>query len=1111
MKKLTPGLLLLTFFCFCSVVLSAQQRNVSGVVKDNTGAPVANASVLVKGTNEGTSTDASGHFTIAVNGRKAVIEITSVGYKIKDVSPGDKNQLEIMLESSAGTMQEVVVTALGIKRSPRSLGYTVQQVGGAEVARSNTANVAQALSGKVASLNVTSPNGVDGGSTRIVIDGNNSITGNNQPLIIVDGIPMNNDLTASAQSTSNPQDWGSPLNLLNAADIESMSVLKGPAAAALYGGRGANGVIIITTKKGVERKGLGVDYTFGYKVVQPTRFLKMQNEYGAGGMVSLNAPTYQTDANGKPILTDGWTQLFVDQATGTGPFGENSWDQVSWPGSGSSWGPKMNGTPITWWNGKQLPDDPQPDNIKLLYKNGMQATHTVSLSGGNEWGNIRVSYTRLDNTAVLPNTDYNQNTMNLGSSVRISNKINLQVNASYFVNVYHNAPQLGNNDASSWQKRLLYNVGRNYKGLDIQNYKNPDGTQNPLTGFPWIGNGGYMIWNIMENNEWQTRRKLLGSAQLNYAATNFLDLMFRAGIDANNNEDLLKDPPTDITGINGGKYSHSLGRDNTSDYVWMATLHKDNIGSSAINGKLSVGGEAYQRNLYSISGTNNSWSVPNLYDFSTYNGLAAATSEATLQNKLNSLYGLINLSYKNLLFLDITGRNDWSSTLPKGQWSYFFPSVSASYVFSDGLKIAPSVLSFGKLRVAWAQAAVPPDPYQVNFTYATSPFAGQLGTMLPSALPAQQGYKPQINTTQDVGLTLGFLNNHLNFDFRYYHGRAENQILNSPLPISSGVSSVVVSQGVLENSGYEFTVNATVVDKADFRWNVSFNGSHNSNKLISLAPGASKVDLGSVWGDGGAHGPDISVKVGDQFGTIYGYDYTYDPKTGLPLMIQSPFGKSAMNGTLYQATSSLVPIGNATPKFIGGISNTFTFKDGLSIGFLIDTKLGGDMWSGTYATMMSQGLAPETLKERDGGGVPYTSPDGKTSNIGVILPGVFPDGTVNTNVVHYYYKYMQYGVWSSTGIGGSDWIDKTAIFKDNYVKMREISINYSIPSKLVQRSKVFQAASVSLVGRDLFYLYSSLPDNINPEGMSGVGNGQGLEFASLPSFRSLGFQVRLSF
>lgn len=1087
----------------------AQQKKINGTVKDSKGDPVVAATIVVSGTTNGTTTDANGDFVLTANvGDK--LDISSIGYEKQTVTVIENGgDLNIVLKQNANMLNETVVTALGIKRDKRTLGYTIDQVDGSGIARSNAPNVVNALAGKVASVNITTPNGVEGGSSRIVIDGNNSITGNNQPLIIVDGIPMNNEIPKDAQNTSSPRDWGSPINLINSYDIESMSVLKGPAAAALYGGRGANGVIIITTKKGAKRSGLGVDYTFSYKTVQPYRFLKLQNEYGTGGMTSLNGPSYQTDANGNPRLTDGWVQLFVDPKTGSGPYGVNSWDQVSWPGSGSSWGPRMDGTKITWWDGTQRPVTPQPDNFKLLYQNGMQTTHTVSVAGGNDWGTLRASYTRLDNTAILPNSDYNQNTFNIGSNMQLSKRMHLQLTASYFVNIYHNAPQLGNNDASSWQKRLIYNVGRDYKGLDIKMYKNPDGTRNALSNFPWIGNGGYMIWNIMENNESQTRRKLLGSAQFDYTVTDFLDVMFRAGVDANNDETLTKNPPTDNTGLSGGYYGHGLSRDNTTDYVGMATFHKANIGGSDINAKLSVGAEAYKRKLYAISGYNNNWSVPNFYYFGTYNGNPHATSEATTNNNLNSLYGLLNLSYKNFLFLDVTGRNDWSSTLPKDEWSYFFPSVSASFIFSDALHINPAVLSFGKLRAAWAQAAVPPDPYQVNYTYTVGSFAGQLTSALPGSLPALH-YKPQINTTQDIGLTLGFLQNRINVDLRYYHGKTENQILASPLPITSGVNSVIVSQGVLENSGYEFTINARVVDRTDFKWDIALNASHNNNKLLSLAPGTDRVDLGSVWGDGGAHGPDIAVKVGDQYGTIYGYDYVYDKKTGLPLMIQDPFGKPEMNGTLYQATPGLVPIGNSNPKVIAGMTNTFTYK-GFSVSALIDTKLGGDVWSGTYATMMNQGIAPETVRERDGHGLEYTTPDGQKTNWGVLLPGVFPDGTVNKNVVHYYYKYMQYGVWSSSSIHGSDWINTKAVFKDNWIKMREIDISYTVPENIVKRTKIFQAATVSLVGRDLFYIYSALPDNINPEGMNGAGNAQGIEFASLPSFRSLGFQIRLSF
>ncbi|HEX5551618.1 MAG TPA: SusC/RagA family TonB-linked outer membrane protein [Chitinophagaceae bacterium] len=1105
---------LLSFACLMIACAGfGQSILVTGKVtsaKDGSSQP--GVTVVQKGTTTGTASTADGTYSITVPG-DATLVFSQVGDITQEIPVNGRTKIDVALKENAKELSAVVVTALGIKREKRSLGYSMQEIQGSTVERSNAPNVVNALAGKVASVNISTPNGVDGGSTRIVIDGNNSIGLDNQPLIIVDGVPMENDIPADAQSPSNPKDWGSPINLVNSYDIESMSVLKGPAAAALYGGRGANGVIIITTKKGTQRQGLGVDYTFSYKVDQPYRFLKVQNRYGAGGMVSLNKPAYQTDANGKPILTDGWTQLFVDQKTGSGPYGVNSYDQVSWPGSGSSWGPQMNGTMITWWDGKERPDDPQPDNMRLLYQNGTQATHHVSISGGNEWGTLRASYTRLDNTAILPNSGYNQNTMNLGSNIQISKRVNVTLSASYYINVYHNAPQLGNNDASSWQKRLLYNVGRNYKGLDIQQYKNPDGTQNALTNFPWIGNGGYMIWNLMENNEWKTRRKLLGSAQFDYKATDFLDIMFRAGLDANNDEDLIKHPPTDNTGLNGGDYEHGLSRDNTTDFVGMASFHKEDIAQSSINAKLSVGAEAYERKMYGVSGKNGDWSVPDFYNFSTFNGNPNATTEATLNTKLNSLYGLLNLSYKEFLYLDITGRNDWSSTLPPSEWSYFFPSASASFVFSDALHINPSVLSFGKLRAAWAQAAVSPVPYFVNYAYTAGSFGGQLATSLPTDLPALH-YKPQINTTEDIGLTLGFLKSRITVDLRYYYGRTKNQIIHSPLPLSSGAANLTVSEGVLENSGYELTLNARVVDRPGFKWDIALNASHNNNKLLSLAPGVDRVDLGSIWGDGGAHGPDVAVKVGDQYGTIYGYDYTYYNNVRTPsnrIFIQDPFGKAEMSGAIYQATDSLVPIGNATPKIIAGMSNTFTFAGGLSVSFLMDCKLGGDVWSGTYATMMQQGLAPETLKERDGGGLPYTTPDGEKTNWGVLLPGKFPDGTVNTKVVHYYYKYMQYGVWSSSANYGNDWIDGTSVFKDNWIKMREIDINYNLPDRWIHRTKVFQAASISLVGRNLFYLYSSLPDNINPEGMNGAGNAQGLEFASLPSYRSFGFQVRLSF
>lgn len=1111
-------------------------KTVSGTVTEASGAPIPGVSVVILGTSKGTTTNGKGYFEIQANEGETLV-FSSIGYAATKVVVGASSTLSVVLSSSVKSLDSVAITAFGIRRSVRALGFSQEQVKGAEIARSNAPNVINALAGKMAGVNVTSPNGVDGGTTRIVIGGNNTIQGDNQPLIIVDGMPMANDMPspydahdqstgsvlytgADAKSGSNPKDWGSPINLINPDDIESMSVLKGPTAAALYGGKGANGVILITTKKGTSRPGLGVDYTFGYKLIDPYRYLKMQNQYGSGGMVSLDPPEYLTDGDGKPVQNDSWTGLFADGKTGSGPYGQNTYDQVGWPGTGLSWGHKMDGTVIKWWDGTQRADNPQPDNLKLLYRNGMQTKHNVSVSGGNEWGTVRASYTRLDNSAVLPNSDYNQNTFNLGANVKLSKRLNVQINTSYFINEYHNAPQLGNDDGSSWQKRLLYNVPRDYKGEDISIYKNKDGSQNPMSAFPFVGNGGAVVWNMLENNATQTRHKLLGAIQLNYTATDFLDIMFRGGLDNNDNGLVTKNKPTDALGLAHGYYGRGIESDNSSNFDFLATFHKENLANKTINVKLSAGGTAYKRDAYGMLDYNDNWAIPFTYSLNggSFLGTQHPTAESILQKRMNSVYAFANIAYKDYLFLDVTGRNDWSSALPKGQWSYFFPSFAGSFVFSDAFHIDPSVLSFGKIRAAYAEAAVDPTPYQVNYTYNITTFGGQTASMLPTTLQAPN-YKPAMNKTADFGLVLGFFGNKLNLDMRYYHGRSSNQILSSPLPNSSGVSSIVVNSGVMENSGLELILNAKPIDTRDFKWNISLNISHNNNKLLSLSEGADKVDLASTWNDGGQHGPKISAKVGDQFGTIYGYDHVYDPKTKLPLLISSPFGDPNMNGTLYQSTATQVPIGNATPKIIGGITNTFTFRGGISVSMLIDSKIGGQIWSGTYATMMQQGQAPETLKERNGGGLAYTTPNGTKTNYGVILPGVFADGTVNTNVVHYYYKYMQYGVWSSTQVkdgdgntvNGTDWNEKTSVLTDTWVKMREININYALPERIVKRTKIFQAASISLVGRDLFYLYSSLPDHINPEGSNGAGNAQGLEFASLPSFRSLGFQVRVSF
>ena len=1095
----------------------ARERKIQGLVTDEKGEALIGASVIVKGTTKGTITDVNGKYTLEVPAH-SIIQYSYIGYESKYLVLENSSIINVTLNASSKALNEVVVTALGISRKEKALGYSQEQLAGSTLAQSVAPNIISDLSGKMAGVNITQANGVSGGTTRIIIDGENSILGNNQPLIVVDGMPMANDISSSAADVTSPRDWGSAINLINPDDIESMTVLKGPAAAALYGGRGANGVILITTKQGTSKQGIGVDYSFDFQDTNPYGYLKMQNEYGTGGMVSLNTPQYQKDANGNPMLSDGWNQMFVDQTTGTGPYGVDTWNQVSWPGYGVSWGPKMTGTELKWWDGSTRADVPQPNNIKALYQNGLQTTHNVAISSGGQWGSVRTSYSRLDNTAILPNSNFYQNSFNIGANVQASKQLTMQANVSYYERDYHNAPSLGNDDGASWQKRMLYNVGRDYQDDELNLYKNADGSRYNLSAMPWQGNNVYQLWDIMEDNTWQISRKLIGTIQANYKPTNFLDIMMRGSMDNNNNETKTQNSPTDALGVTGGSYSHGLAEDYASNIDVLGTLHQENIGNSQIDAKLSFGGTAYDRSAYSISGSTpgTPFPVANYYYFGNYTGVTQSSqipSETYYHKMMNSLYSFADISYKDFLFLEITARNDWTSTLPVNSWSYFYPSFSGSFIFSQVLKL-PQFISFGKLRAAWAEGAIDTDPYAINLSYATGAFAGEPTSSLNSYIPALH-YKPQINKTADFGLNLGFLQNRFNLDVRYYYGHSYNQIFNSPLPQSSGVTSSVISSGVLNNSGLDIAIKGKIINNPFFKWDLGLNYSQNANRLISLSGGVDRVDMNNIWGNNGVY---ISAIVGHELGCIMGYDYVYDPKTHLPIlqdaaMLAKNGFPASMVGTMYESTQStgqMGIIGNSTPKFRGGFTNTFTFKGGLSISMLIDCKVGGQIWSGTYATLMQQGEGIETLKERDGGGLPYTTPDGTHTNWGVILPGVYPDGTVNTTVVHYYYKYMQYGVWSS-GPDGSNWIHSSGILTDTWVSMREISINYMLPENWIKKTKVLQSATVSLLGRNLFYIYSSLPDNINPEGVNGVGNAQGIEFASLPMCRTLGFQVRVSF
>ena len=1089
------------------VSVEGQTISVSGLVIDEYEDPMIGLSVTLKeDPGKGTLTDIEGRFTIEVPSEESILVFRYLGYQTHEELVGTQRDVSVKMKTSAEQLAQVEVTALGIKRQKREIGYSTESFDGLQLEKSNAPNVVNALSGRSAGVQIASPNGVDGGTTRIIIRGNNNIDANNQPLIVIDGVPLEN--APGLEDIGRGVDWGSAINNINPADIETMNILKGPTASALYGSRGANGVILITTKRGEKQKGIGVKYSVQTKIIQPFRYREVQDVYGVGAPSTFLEPTLPLNEDGVPKHP---TTFYLDD----GPLGEPTYSSFGFYGSGVSWGPKMEGQMIEWWDGEMRPFSPQPDNLGLYFRNGNTTTHNLSFSGGGEMGTLRVSLTRMDHNSVVPNSNYNQTTVNIGSTLDISSKVKADVSVNY-IN-YHrlNSPTLGDDGQNSFSKGVLYSFPRSYKGLEKEINFLPNGTRNDYGGeYPFLYSGQHIWWNTYNNNKSLDRNKLIGAISLSYDVTSWLNFTGRLGMDFTLNQFETKNNPIDLIGIEEGYYENELGRDLVQNNDFLLSVHKEQIFNSDFSAKISVGASNWSRSQYGLRGESGEWVNPWLFSFansdrgfevevpSDYNGqstIPASVPEGFIptefryDKKINSVYSFLNLGYKNYIFLELTGRNDWTSSLPIDANSYFYPSASLSFIATEAFDLKWDKLSFLKLRGAYAQTASDTDPFQVDRVYDIGSFGGQQTASSQSTIPPL-ALKPQRAISYEVGTTMGLWNDRVNLDFTYYYINSFDQILDAPLPSSSGASRVRINTGELENKGFEAVLNINILQSRKFFWETSFNIGRNRNRVVSLGnSGAEILELGNIWG---LNGPAISVRAGDDYGTIVGYDYIYHPDNGEPILNET--------GTHYLFTENRVPVGNTSPDFTGGWSMRLGAK-GLTLSTLVDTKWGGDIYAGSYVIGLQTGQSPETLVEREGGGLPFTDPDGNVRNVGVILDGVYEDGSPNDKVVHYLFKYIP-----NAG-GWGHWLTTPGILENSWVKLREVSISYRFPEHLTAKTNLFQDLSISLIGRDLAYLYTSLPDNINPEGNNGSGNAQGLEWASFPGMRSFGFAINASF
>jgi iron complex outermembrane receptor protein len=1087
MRKLITILIL----AFNALSTYAQNLHVSGNVRDSKNEPIPFLTVAAKGTTKATATDVNGNFSLDNLSSTDTLVFSAVGFITQFIAVGNQTVFNIKLADKTQQLNEVVVTALGVNRQKRELGYSTEKIGGDEIQQSTSPNVINAITGKASGVQIANPDGVDGGTTRITIRGNNNISGNNQPLIVVDGIPMSND--PGLTDIGRGRDWGSAINNINAADIESINILKGGAASALYGARGANGVVLITTKRGHKQKGIGVAYNMQYKITTPYRFRDVQNTYGGGApSTDYTVPAFEIGTDGYPIFPS----LSTDPEFG-------------YPGSAVSWGPKMDGQTIRWWDGSLRQWSPQPDNIKLPFQDGHSVTHNISAEGGGEVGTMRLSISRTNNTPIVRNSNFEQTTINTNSTLKVSEKVSLNLAASYIDYSRLNSPLLGE-DPESFNKGLLYSWPRSYQGEDMMSYQLTDGTRNPQSGFPYLYVDKYLWWKYYNNNTTLDRSKLLGGLTLNYKIMPWLNFTGRTGIDYTLDAYQSKHKPADLIGLLDGYYAESEQKDRSLNSEFLFTAKKENIFKSDFDLDFNIGGSSWDRDMHSLSAHSGTWYYPNWYSLSNYtatvygqdaNGnvtvIKPGDDPSTLipinsfyRKKINSLYSFLHLSYKNYLFVELTGRNDWSSTLPSNANSYFYPGISASYVASDALKIKNKWLSYCKVRGGAAQTATDTDPYQTEFYYSTTLFGGDQTSTFPTVIPPI-ALKPQRVNTYEIGTNLGFFNDRIVLDFTYYYKYSFDQIIKTPLPISAGSSAAVINDGAISNRGFELSINANVFNKGNWTIKTGINITRNRNRIESLGDYASTYILADIWDE---NGPQMALHQGDDFGTIVGWDYVY--KDGQRVVSD--------DGKKYEMTSDRVPIGNSSPKFLAGWTTEVHYKN-FTLHTLIDTKWGGDMYSGSYVIGMQSGQSPETLNERDGGGLPFTDVNGVTTNSGVILEGVHADGSPNTTVVHYYYKYLP-----NAG-GWGHFLSKPGIVEDTWVKLREVNLSYRLPQKMLDKVKLFQEFSVTFTARDLFYIYTTVPDHINPEGLMGAGDAQGFEWASLPGVRSFAFGINAKF
>lgn len=1085
-----------------------QEKQITGLVRDVKGETVVGAAVRIKGTTVGTATDALGNFKLMVKVGD-MLEISFVGYKTANLMVDEKNEYEVVLEEEITQLSEAVVTAMGIRKTNRNIGYAISTVKGDEIVSTNTINPISALQGKVAGLdiNIIGASGIQS-SPGIVIRGAKSLSKSAQPIFVIDGIVMENN-----ESPVQGADWGSQLKNLNPDDYAEITVLKGAAATALYGSRGANGAVVITSKSGKGAQGIGVElsYTYQWENVYANH-IELQNVYGAGYFFNGREGNFGDDGN--PIRY----------------------------ASAASFGPAMEGQMVTTLynpKDKKVPYSPMKDNWRTFYQDGVYQNMNVAVSGGGEMGNYRLSYSNTNNAGVLPNNELDRHALSLRGNSKLNRIFSIDFGISYTRTKVRNAAAQGRwNDASNYGRTLTYLMPRDFDlAYFSDHYRKEDGSIITWGSLAPITN---LLDRRDSRNEVRREESFLANIQLDMQFTSWLD----ASVKLNYNlYKIYKETKERGSGVNYAGGYYGIGGEENGSYNGLAMLH---AGKKFLEGDLGVD----VRIMSEIYGKNRSqgWDkstaggliVPQIYAISNSVGKVEPTYWRTQANQRTvGLAGIINLSWKEQVNLEITGRNDWMSTLmyPEGvpgknNNAVFYPSVNLSWIFTDSFReyIPEHILTFGKLRASLAYVGMGTVPYATSLGgYNHSTIYDSEGNSVVIANVNKAGIlpnydlKPEKQRTLEFGLDLRFLQDRVGIDFAWYKQNTKNQILNLSGVPEAGFTQRAINAGNIQNTGIELQLDFTPVFMKDWRWDIGMNFTRNRGKVKKLHPQVKEFEMMPDY-----EGVSVYAYEGGDFGVMTStVARAKDPATG-KYIVSAPYEyqgvlvfdyKSEKDMGLYNEEYKRTPLGNVQPDWLAGLSTTLTYK-GFQFYAGLNARFGGVIYSNSYTLGMGNGVLQESLTGRMGDGVARTNYKGETVYDGFIPDAVFAKGekykdidlsgmTYQEAVDKQILEPVASGANYMWNYGWQTNLDQ-AVFDNTWIKLREVSLSYNFNKKLLQKIRL-QGLQLTFAAHNIGYLYNNLKGKLNPESIQSNNPFNPVEYGGVPYSRSFSFGVKVKF